>query len=155
MGSFTWSYLRLAEIYLNYAEACNEKPARDAKEALVYINKIRERAGLGKLENAYPAVVDSKEELRKWIRQERMVELAFEGHRFWDLRRWGLASTVLNGTSMHGVKPIKVGDNEFTYEVVDIDGGKTRVWEERYARFPIPLGEIEQNEAVQQFDEWK
>lgn len=67
----------------------------------------------------------------------------------------GLASTVLNGTSMHGVKPIKVGDNEFTYEVVDIDGGKTRVWEERYARFPIPLGEIEQNEAVQQFDEWK
>lgn len=65
-GSFTWSYLRLAEIYLNYAEACNEKPARDAKEALVYINKIRERAGLGKLENAYPAVVDSKEELRKW-----------------------------------------------------------------------------------------
>ena len=47
----------------------------ETKEALVYINKIRERAGLGKLENAYPAVVDSKEELRKWIRQERMVEL--------------------------------------------------------------------------------
>ena len=60
MGFFHVSYLRLAEIYLNYAEACNEKPARDAKEALVYINKIRERAGLGKLENAYPAVVDRR-----------------------------------------------------------------------------------------------
>ena len=96
-GSFTWSYLRLAEIYLNYAEACNEKPARDAKEALVYINKIRERAGLGKLENAYPAVVDSKEELRKWIRQERMVELAFEGLRYYDLRTWMVADKEANG----------------------------------------------------------
>ena len=57
---------------------------------------------------------------------------------------------------MHGVKPTKVGENQFKYEVVDIDGGKKRVWEERYnKRFPIPLDEVEQNGLVEQFDEWK
>lgn len=97
-GSLTWSYMRLAEIYLNYAEACNEKPERDAAEALKYINKLRERAGItAKLEDCYPEVVSSKEELRKWIRQERMVELAYEGLRYYDLRTWMVADEEANG----------------------------------------------------------
>ena len=83
-----------------------------------------------------------------------MVELAFEGHRFWDLRRWGLGTTVLNGTHMKGVKPTKVGDN-FEYQLVDCDGGSTRVYLEKYNRFPIPLGELQQNTSCEQFDEWK
>lgn len=97
-GSLTWSYMRLAEIYLNYAEACNEKPERDAAEALKYINRIRERAGIArKLEDCYPEVLDSREELRKWIRQERMVELAYEGLRYYDLRTWMIADKEANG----------------------------------------------------------
>ena len=83
-----------------------------------------------------------------------MVELAFEGPRFWDLRRWGLATTVLNGTHMEGVKPTKVGDG-YEYDVVDCDAGKTRVYLEKYNRFPIPIAEIQQNSACEQFDEWK
>ena len=74
--------------------------------------------------------------------------------RFWDLRRWGLATTVLNGTHMEGVKPTKVGDG-YEYNVVDCDAGKTRVYLEKYNRFPIPIAEIQQNPACEQFDEWK
>ena len=97
-GSLTWSYMRLAEIYLNYAEACNEKPERDAAEALKYLNLIRKRAGIEtKLEDCYPNVVNSREELRKWIRQERMVELAYEGFRYCDLRTWMIADKEANG----------------------------------------------------------
>ena len=147
-GDLTYYYMRYAEVLLIYAEAMAMQDK--LPEALDALNQVRRRAGFTK-----DLTAATQTEFMKLLRHERKIELAFEGHRFWDLRRWGLASTVLNGTSMHGVKPIKVGDNEFTYEVVDIDGGKTRVWEERYARFPIPLGEIEQNEAVQQFDEWK
>ena len=96
-GSLTWSYLRLAEIYLNYAEACNEKPNRDVDEALKYVNKVRNRVGLRNLEESYPSVRSDKEELRKWIRQERMIELAFEGLRYYDLRTWMVADKEANG----------------------------------------------------------
>lgn len=97
-GTFTWSYMRLAEVYLNYAEACNEKEDRDAAEALKYLNMIRERAGITqKIEAVYPKVLTSREELRKIIRQERFIELAFEGLRYYDLRTWMIAPEEVNG----------------------------------------------------------
>ena len=97
-GTFTWSYMRLAEVYLNYAEACNEKEDRDAAEALKYLNMIRERAGITqKIEAVYPQVLTSREELRKIIRQERFIELAFEGLRYYDLRTWMIAPEEVNG----------------------------------------------------------
>ncbi|MCS2517718.1 RagB/SusD family nutrient uptake outer membrane protein [Bacteroides thetaiotaomicron] len=55
-GTVFWPYFRLAEIYLDYAEACNEKPERNETEALKYINLVRERSGLNALETAYPEV---------------------------------------------------------------------------------------------------
>ena len=64
-GQYVWPYYRLAEIYLNYAEACNEKLDRNESEALKYINLLRERSGLNKLEEAYPEVVGSKTLLRE------------------------------------------------------------------------------------------
>lgn len=147
-GDLTYYYMRYAEVLLIYAEAMamqNKLP-----EALDALNQVRKRAGFTK-----DLTAETKTEFMKLLRHERMIELAFEGHRFWDLRRWGLSTTVLNGSNMHGVKPIKLGDNEFKYEIVDCDGGKTRVWQERYKRFPIPLDEIQQNTACEQFDEWK
>lgn len=95
-GQFSWPYYRLAEIYLDYAEACNEKPNRDETEALTYINLIRRRSGLNDLEVAYPEVIGNQELLRELIRKERMVELAFEGHRYHDLRTWMLAEQEMN-----------------------------------------------------------
>lgn len=88
---YSYLYFRLAEIYLDYAEACNEKPERNETEALKYINLVRERSGLNALETAYPEVKGNKDLLRMLIQKERMVELAFEGHRYYDARRWMIA----------------------------------------------------------------
>lgn len=95
-GNYCWAYFRLAEIYLNYAEACNEKPTRNEAESLKYINLIRNRSGLNNLEQAYPEVIGNKNLLRELIRKERMVELGFEGHRFYDIRQWMIAEEESN-----------------------------------------------------------
>ena len=118
-------------------------------EALSALNEVRDRVDLP------PVDATTQTDFMRLLRHERMVELAFEGHRFWDLRRWGLASTVLNDTHMTGVKPVKESDGSFTYELVDCDAGKTRVYLEKYDRFPVPISEIQQNPACEQFDEWK
>lgn len=82
---------RLAEIYLNYAEACNEKPQRDETAALEYLNKVRERVGLKKIEVAYPEIKGNKELLRWCIQKERMVEFGLEAMRHYDACRWMIA----------------------------------------------------------------
>lgn len=98
-GTYFWFYYRLGEIYLNYAEACNEKPQRDEAEALKYINLIRHRAGLNDLEDAYPEVKGNQSLLRTLIQKERMVELAFEAHRYYDARRWLIAEKEFTGVN--------------------------------------------------------
>lgn len=85
--------LRMAELYLNQAEAWNEYegPTERVFEAL---NKVRERAGIPTIQESWenfakePGKIKSKEGMREIIQQERMIELSFEGQRFWDLRRW-------------------------------------------------------------------
>ena len=96
-GRIFWPLYRLAEIYLNYAEACNEKPNRNEAEALKYVNMVRARSGLNKLEEAYPEVKGQQSLLRSLIQKERMVELAFECHRYNDVRRWMIAEKEMNG----------------------------------------------------------
>ncbi len=94
--------MRLADLYLLYAEAQNEASG-PSEEVYKYLNLIRERAGLPTIQNSWtnyssnPGAFLSKEGLRTIIRNERNIELSFEGHRFWDLRRWKLAGTLLNG----------------------------------------------------------
>ena len=80
--------IRLAEIYLNYAEACNEKPNRDEAEALKYFNLVRNRVGLNNIEEAYPEVIGNKELLRTLLKKERMVEFAMDAMRHYDACRW-------------------------------------------------------------------
>ena len=147
-SDLTYYYMRYAEVLLIYAEAMAMQ--NQLEPALDALNQVRRRAGFTK-----DLTASTKIEFMKLLRRERMVELAFEGHRFWDIRRWKLGTTLLNDVNMHGVRPIKVAENQFKYEVVDIDGGKKRVWYDRYNRFPIPIEEIQQNTSIQQFDEWK
>lgn len=96
-GEFSWPYFRLGEIYLNYAEACNEKQQRDEEEGLKYWNKVRERSGLNKIQEAYPEIIGNKELFRELLLKERMVELAFENHRYYDIRQWMIADKESNG----------------------------------------------------------
>lgn len=84
--------IRLADLYLMYAEAANEAGNREG-DAIHYIDEVRKRAGLKGVVETWakslnPSKPGSKEGLREIIRQEREIELAFEGHSFWDSRRW-------------------------------------------------------------------
>lgn len=142
----TFYYMRYAEVLLIYAEAMAQQNNLD--EALKALNEVRARVDMPEVH------ATTKTEFMRLLRRERMIELAFEGHRFWDIRRWGLGTTLLNGTHMKGVKPVQVSDG-FEYEIVDCDAGQTRVYLEKYNRFPIPLSEIQQNILCEQFDEWK
>lgn len=85
--------LRYADVLLMAAEALNEnnKPA----EALIYLNQVRERAREGNVNILPDITVTDQVELRGLIQRERRNELALEGHRFWDLVRWGLADDEL------------------------------------------------------------
>ena len=94
--------LRLAELYLMQAEAWNEY--LDEPDNRVYdpIDKVRERAGIPDVRKAWteysthPEMVTTKMGMRTIIRRETNIELAFEGHRFWNLRRWKIAHEELN-----------------------------------------------------------
>lgn len=99
---YPWPLMRLADLYLLYAEALNE--AEDSensrKKAMAYVDKIRARAGLKGVEESWtkystnPGKYQSQVGLREIIHRERLIELSFEGHRFWDLRRWKEAIDV-------------------------------------------------------------
>lgn len=98
---YPWPELRLADLYLMYAEALNEVNGPSA-EVYEYLDRIRARAGLQGVEESWEnysvnsSKHTTKDGLREIIHQERMIEMAFEGHRFWDLRRWKRASQELN-----------------------------------------------------------
>lgn len=98
---YPWPEMRLADLYLMYAEASNEFSG-PSDQVYSYLDKIRARAGLDGVVNSWanfssnPAKPTTKSGLRSIIHQERNIELAFEGQRFWDLLRWKEASTELN-----------------------------------------------------------
>lgn len=132
-GVQNWIYFRYGEILLNYAEAQNEASGPDGT---VYdaINAIRTRAGMPVL----PAGL-SQSEMRERIHHERRIELAFEEHRFYDVRRWMTAPTVENAPA-EGISIIKNADGTFTYSVITALSGKT--FQEKNYWLPIPRAEI-------------
>ena len=100
-SSYHMPLIRLAGLYLMYAETVNEVNGPTA-EAFKYIDLVRERAGLEGVKASWskyssnPNRPDSKSELRKIIQQERRIELCFEGRIGWDLRRWKTIQQVLS-----------------------------------------------------------
>jgi len=149
-SSQPFTFLRYAEVLLNKAEACALASSKNENAANEILKKIRARVGL-------PYAAKSGSELWNVIRQERKVELAYEGLRYWDLRRWEIATedypTGLASYQQHGFKIEKTSDG-FNYTYVSVDE-KDRTFPSKMFRFPMPESELNSNSAVNQYEEWK
>ena len=91
---YPWPIVRLAELYLGYAECCAEVGTEaDVLEAKKYLNKVRDRAGIPDVDTSWNKVdgVRDAQHLRDIVRKERQIEMYLENQNFWDMRRWGLA----------------------------------------------------------------
>ena len=147
-SSQPFTFLRYGEVLLNKAEACYR--TSDNTGANDAVRAIRSRVGL-------PYSDKTGDNLWKAIVQERKVELAFEGLRYWDLRRWKAAAKAypegLSGYQQHGLK-IEPDGAGFRYTYVSVDE-KNRSFPERLYRFPMPESELSSNSLVEQYEEWK
>lgn len=146
----SWITFRLGEFYLNYAEAVfryfgsadmsDEEFTMSARQA---VNVVRNRSDV-----KMPGLPEGLSASDFWTRykRERMVELAFEGHRFWDIRRWKEGGI----TSVDRLEITKNANNSFTYKRVE----KQLVWEDKMYFFPIPDSEIRKNTNLTQNTGW-
>jgi len=140
---------RLGEVYLNYVEALNEyNPGHP--DILTYLNLIRERAGIP----AYGAGSDqlpvpaSQAQMREKIRAERRIELAYEGNRWFDIRRWKIAPQVMG--TLHGMDINKDG-NEFYNRVPTMT---PHLFRSSYYWWPISQYELDRNRNIVQNPGW-
>lgn len=150
-GSNPFIFIRLAEVLLNQAEAYVKCKTPDEGKANDIVREIRDRVDL-------PYTNKSGSALWEAIKQERKVELAFEGLRYWDLRRWGDSSKDypegLANYQQHGLKITKTGEETYLYQYVTVDE-KDRTFAEKLYRFPMPESELNSNKLVDQYPEWK
>jgi hypothetical protein len=132
-----WIFIRYAEVLLNYAEAQNEAAGPDAS-VFSAINLVRARSG-------QPALTGlSQADMRQRIRNERRVELSFEEHRFFDVRRWKQGTVSFN----EPVRKVSITRNangtlNYTYPVWE-----NRVYKENQNLMPIPQSEIDRNKLL-------
>lgn len=127
---YEFPLIRLGDVLLMLAEAYNED--NRLEDAVKELNKVRERVGMPGLNNGDTwMAVSSREEMSRRIQNERAYELVAEGHRYWDLKRWGIyASTVRNATDIYGDLMFK------------------REYQSRHELWPIPLVEMERNPSL-------
>jgi starch-binding outer membrane protein, SusD/RagB family len=135
-----WRYIRYTEILMNYAEAC--LALGQETEARTYLNMIRRRAYM-------PLLTESGAALTARYRNERMVELAYEGQRFFDIRRWLVAAPAY--TNALGIDILqKLNPDHVTYgtPVYTVKSIQDRAWNPRFYLFPIALDEINRNSKL-------
>lgn len=148
----TWPLIRYAEVLLNYAEALNELLPAPDKRVYNAVEAIRKRAGL------IPYQIDpslTKDEMREVIRKERRVELCFEEHRFFDIRRWKLFDDPQQRDDLlkiRGMEITKEGDNlSYNPNVIVED----RLFEDKMYLYPISQYEIiKTNDLIKQNPGW-
>lgn len=153
--NYPWPIIRLSDMYLLYAECLNEAYGPSAQ---VYenIDIVRERAGLEGVVaswNAHstdPSKPGTKEGLRAIVHQERLIELAFEGHRFWDLRRWLEAPDYLNNSEVKGWS-VKESSVEGYYRLKTVG---TTVFKQKDYWWPIRESELIVNPNLDQAPGW-
>jgi hypothetical protein len=154
---YPWPLIRLSDLYLLYAEAINEVEGPDgpgSNEMFKYIDMVRARAGLKGVKESWDRYANSPKYnnqagMRNIIQQERMIELAFEGHRFWDIRRWKTAYNIYQ-TPIVGWNT-KENESELFYQPVPVYrqnfGSRDYFW-------PIRNSDITQNPKLKQNIGW-
>ena len=155
---YSFPIIRLSDLYLMYSEALNETKAAPDAEVYEYIQRVRTRAGLDvdgdilntwQLYSSNPSKPMTKDGMRKIIQQERMIELALEGHRYWDLKRWKLATEYFN-------KPIQ-GWNIFRSDVdgfYEVENIFYRNYSTKDYLWPISQNELLRNPNLIQNPGW-
>ncbi|MEQ8472323.1 MAG: RagB/SusD family nutrient uptake outer membrane protein [Marinoscillum sp.] len=151
-GDQDWLFIRYAEVLLNYAEAQNENIGPDGS---VYnaINEIRARPSVSM--PALPLGLN-QDEMRTRIRNERRIELVYEEHRFYDIRRWRIAENVVNGP-MEGIEMTSFDFDEDG--VVDSVGYtrfefETRTFPAKLYVMPVPQNEMDKSPGLEQIGGW-
>ena len=139
-GNTPWTFFRYAEILLNYAEASYH--LGDEATCRTYINKVRSRPGV-----LMPPVTESGAALLKRLQNERRIELAFEGHRWFDVRRWKIAPQVLNVNAKRMMVTKNAMTGVRTYTVADLLPARA-FNEAKHYLLPIPQSEIDRDPAL-------
>lgn len=149
--SHDWIVFRYAEVLLNFAEAENEYNG-PTTEVYQVLKDLRARAGIAAGDNGMYGLKEgmSAAEMRNAIRNERRIELAFEEHRFWDIRRWKIAAQVY-GKPLHGMNIIKEAA-VFNYSIVEVF--KPAFTAPRMYLYPIPYDEVVKNDNMRQNPGW-
>lgn len=147
-STHTWVLFRYGGVLLDYAEAMNEaygpeNPGPFNMTARQAVNQVRTRVNMP----PFPSGM-SQSAFRTELREERMVELAFEDHRFWDIRRWKIGPST---QEVYGVEVEQVGMDDFDYETVLVED---RVWTEAMNLYPIPQNEVFINDNLKQNPGW-
>ncbi len=137
-GSLDFMIIRYAEVLLNYVEALEESGDWKNQEIFDYLDKIRNRAGMPDLNRSK---YNTQEKVRQLIRRERTVELAFEGQRYFDIRRWKIANDVMNGP-VYGATNPQTGITVLV-ETRHYNPNRDKLW-------PIPEEEMLVNENMEQ-----
>lgn len=140
----TWIIFRLGEFYLNYAEAVFNATgsANDATYGMTAneaVNVLRNRADI-----AMPEFTEDGDAWVERYERERLVELAFENHRFWDVRRWKKADKYFKTVKVANIS----ADLQLTRSTVN------RQWNDKYYLYPIPQTEVKKNSALGQNPGW-
>jgi hypothetical protein len=140
---YPWPRMRLADLYLEYAEALIET-GKNFGTAKTYIDKVRQRAGIPKIDDAWAPIggANDKKTLRSIVRQERTIELYLENQRFWDTRRWMTAEKVLD-VPIKGMNIEGVTDSQF-FQVQDVNQVR-KFYTPRNYLMPIPAGQVNKN----------
>ncbi|HEY9195019.1 MAG TPA: RagB/SusD family nutrient uptake outer membrane protein, partial [Mucilaginibacter sp.] len=139
--------IRYAEVLLNAAEANNELNG-PSEQIYNWLKDIRNRAGISPgTDGMYGMKAGmSQTEMRLFLQNERQVELAFEEHRFFDVRRWKIAPAVLN-KDMHGMEITRAADGKFSYRTIVV---RSNTFRDAMYWFPIAQAELTKSPALKQ-----
>lgn len=144
--------IRLPEIIYIFAEGYNEFHGNCSDDVYIQLENVMKRSGLSLPGGALPDM--NQETMRKFIRNERRVELAFEEHRFFDIRRWRLMDDPEerdNYLNIEGLRVTKTPSDELMYETIPVE---QRIWNDKMYFYPIPQSEIIRSEKLIQNEGW-